>query len=440
MQHAPAHESPWRPLLHRWFVEYNPLYLLSATLVLGGTVLSSRGLAHDGSLYGELGVAAISEVYAIALIAGAALLFRLGQRRSAFMLAVLTALYQCDVTLHTETSANLGWAGIVASSVWLALFAGKLEGLAWAMKLRLSRTAWATAGVGGGGLALLPYVLRELDARPASALVALWLFAVVALQRCASISSAGALDSWGATVLRRTSRVVWLGWGALLLLHVVFWSTQCHLQLAIVAPLVPLVLTRGTRSEARMWFVVAATLVIVAAKLPAAFSMTALIAAGVLVLRVLSATRAAVMPVAEVSAPYRGIPPLPVNAETNIVLSPRAERRLFVLAGCGVYLSAWTATWSGGAWPAHLLALDVVVTVAALLVLWHRRAPLPTALAAVAWLHVVLQDGLFPAPRSLVGWGALAMGIGFLLLLGSLAVSYALRSRPERWSSGPRSM
>jgi len=129
-------EPYWRKLLHRWFVEYNPLYLVSATLVLGGMILSSRGLAHEGSLYGEIGVAAIAELYALALIGGAALLMRLEHRRSAVMLALLTVLYQCDLTLHTETCPNLGTIGVVASAGWLALFVAKLVALGWAMKLR----------------------------------------------------------------------------------------------------------------------------------------------------------------------------------------------------------------------------------------------------------------------------------------------------------------
>jgi len=45
----------WRQLLHRWLVQYNPLYLLSATLCLAGMILCSRGLAREGSLHGSWG-------------------------------------------------------------------------------------------------------------------------------------------------------------------------------------------------------------------------------------------------------------------------------------------------------------------------------------------------------------------------------------------------
>src|SRR2546428_6384931 len=34
----------WQRLFHRWFVEYNPLYLLSATLVLAGYILTAAAL------------------------------------------------------------------------------------------------------------------------------------------------------------------------------------------------------------------------------------------------------------------------------------------------------------------------------------------------------------------------------------------------------------
>jgi hypothetical protein len=39
----------WRRLMHRWFVEYNPLYLVSAMLVLGGIWLLSREAAACAS-------------------------------------------------------------------------------------------------------------------------------------------------------------------------------------------------------------------------------------------------------------------------------------------------------------------------------------------------------------------------------------------------------
>ena len=132
--------SYWRRLLYRWLIEYNPLYLLSAALVLGGMQLISRGLAEDGSLYQQVGVASIAELYAFALIGGAALLTRIGLRRPAVLLALVTILYQGDLTLHTETCAYLGWVGwLGAATAVVACAAAKP-----AAETQQSRTAAAT--------------------------------------------------------------------------------------------------------------------------------------------------------------------------------------------------------------------------------------------------------------------------------------------------------
>ncbi len=135
--------SFWRRLMYRWLIEYNPLYLLSAALVLGGMQLISRGLAENGSLYQQVGVAAIAEVYAFALIGGAALLTRIGLRRPAVLLALVTILYQGDLTLHTETCAYLGWVG------WLGAGAWYLDLPRQAVRPRLGTEAPAVA-LGGG--------------------------------------------------------------------------------------------------------------------------------------------------------------------------------------------------------------------------------------------------------------------------------------------------
>ena len=56
--------SPTEALLHRWLVEYNPFYLLSAALVLAGIWLISREAARVANLSGALAVGALAEVSA----------------------------------------------------------------------------------------------------------------------------------------------------------------------------------------------------------------------------------------------------------------------------------------------------------------------------------------------------------------------------------------
>ena len=210
--HPGAHETEteaefWRPLLHRWFVEYNPLYLASSLLVLAGLTLVSRSTGAP-TLEGELDVVAIvAELYAFALIGGAWLLTRIGLRRPAVLLALLAVLYQADLTLLTERSAYLGLGGEVAVVVWLGVFAGKLVALAAALRLKLSRSALAVPMFGALAVAVLPHLLDGEDSSRRSA-VALVTFAVLAagLWTRREVTSAEVLDAWGEKVLRRSLR------------------------------------------------------------------------------------------------------------------------------------------------------------------------------------------------------------------------------------------
>jgi hypothetical protein len=426
-----------RRLLHRWLIEYNPLYLLSAALVLAGMSLCSRGLAGEESLYyGPLGVAAVAELYAACLIGGAALLTRIGHRRPAVMLALLTVLYQWDLTLHTERSPYLGWWAAVA---WVIVFVAKLHALAWAMKIRLSRSAAAAAIVAGAGLAFFPLHLHRLAPLQAGSLVAVWVFALVSLQGSGAVTSRVPLSGWSATVLRRAVRAAWIVSAVLVAGHVLFWSSQWNILLSALVPIVPLLFVRRARSEGRVWALALGTLVAVGLMMPGAFSVTALLAAAALGLRALSPSlpgadspaRAAARP----EPPYRSSvssapPEEPEIAEalTPVPLSRGAVERLLLGATFAVYLSAWTLGWSGGSWPAHLLALDVALTAVVIAVVWKARAWIALAPLLGSYVHFVLQAGLVPAPRSHVEWGASAVGLGFALLLASLAASYRLRT------------
>ena len=449
-------DAYWRRLLHRWLIEYNPLYLLSATLVLGGMILTSRGLAREGSLYGELGVAAIAELYALTLIGGAALLTRIGHRRPAVMLALLTVLYQCDLTLHTETCTYLGAVGASATIGWLALFVLKLYALAWAMKLCVSRVAYATAGLAALGLAVLPHYLHGLEPRSATALVAAWLFGVVALHgataRASSanaeaavdgVSSAVPLDAWGSTVLRRAVRASWLLGAVLFVGHVLFWSTQSSIVLAMLLPVAPLLVARRMRSERQAWQLVVATLLFVAVAMPGAFAVSAFMAAASLVMRALlpgpRSPASALAPASrrDDAGPYRVLdsrgPASPAVVAPAFVpaVFARVERaecmRLLTGALFAVYVGVWTLGWTGGAWPAHVLALDLALAGAVALLAWRARVRVALVPFAAGALHLVVKAHLVPAPESQLGWGATAVGVGFALLLASLAASYRLR-------------
>ncbi len=393
--------TPMERLLHRWFVQYNPIYLVSAMLVLGGTILIARGLAHEGSLYGPLGVALVAEVYACALVGGAALLARIGQQRPAVLLALLTVLYQGDLTLHTETCAFLGAAGIVASLAWVVVFGAKLLVLGRALSIRIERRTLATAMVGAGALALGPFVHARLDATRAGAALAVVVFVIgrLAPRTDEAVTSLTELDAWGRTVLRRCVRATLAIWTVLFALHVLFWSTQRPIQLFAVAPAFVVLFLGQVRSEARVWGALAAALVGGAFFVPNALWVVALLSAVVLVHR----------------------------AYARIPAATAARARLVSGAIVAMYLAAWTVGWQGLPLPDHSLTLDASFVGAALVVAWRIGARALFGPVSVTCVHGAFASGLVPTPRTMLEWGGTAVAFGFVLLGASLATSYRLR-------------
>jgi hypothetical protein len=426
----------WQRLLHRWFIEFNPLYLVSAALVLGGMNLISRGLARGGTLYGEIGVTAIAELYAWALIAGAALLTRMRLRRPAVMLALLALLYQCDLTLHTATCAYLGTIGIFAAVAWLASFICKLYALAWAVELRPSRSAIAVPIFGALGLATLPRYFGLLDAHTTTTIVGLWVFALFAsgLWTARDVSGAMTLDAWGRTVLERARRATWVMWMVLTVGHVLFWSAEFSLEPSVLLPVALLLSTRWMRGEAAIWCVVSITLLLVGVALPSFFSVTAIMAAVVLSLRAFRQPLYATVAVRpEPTAPYRAPtaesgPPIHSAARVSFATATReAMLRLLTGALFGVYMSVWTTGWSGGHWPMHLLPLDLLLTATVLLLVWKAHARVVLAPLAATYFHLGVQRGAICAPESILQWGMTSVALGFGLLVASLVATWRLR-------------
>jgi hypothetical protein len=430
----------WKRLLHRWFVEYNPFYIVSAGLVVVGVNMISSSLPGAG-VYAQLGVAAIAEVYAWALIAAAAWLTRTGCRRPAVMLALLVAIYQCDPTLHTETCAYLGFAGIVASAVWLASFVAKLYALARALHLRPSRSVIAIPTFGAVGLLIIPRCFETLSAQGMTALIACWLFALFAsaLWSERALTSKAPLDAWGQTVLRRGVRATWLIWAVLGTSHAVFWLDELELGAAALLPVALLLGTRWLRRESAVWCAVTATVVFAGFALPGLFSVTALLAACTLALRALRAPTEVVCEADPVrpSAPYRNTfdaRPL-LSSPPPAVIFLRADYpslvRLVTGSAACVYLSLWTTTWTGGAWPQHVLFLDLLLAATLVSMLWKTRAALVGLPLVGTCLHFGIQTGYLTAPDSRLEWGVAAVALGFALLSASLGVTWRLTRTTE---------
>lgn len=413
MDATPSPPDRWQRLLHRWFVQYNPIYLVSAMLVLGGMMTASRGLAHEGSLYGPLGIATIAELYAFALIAGAAVLTRIRQRRPAVLLALITILYEGDLTLHTETCAFLGVVGVFASAAWVALFVVKLRALAWALEVEPKRRAMATATLGALGLAIGPHVISSLDPRVAGGVLALFVFALGALcprgpldavtprpSRSHVLPAMPTLDDWGTLVLSRVVRAAWILWAVLLGLHLVFWSTQRHVHLAATFPAVALLAMHRIERESRAWIAIVALVVFVGLVAPADLSGAALLASLAFVRRALRA---------------------------DALVSPSERVRLACGGLFAIHLSAWTMAWSGGAFPEHVAVLDAALLGVVVLLAWRARARAALLPLGALGIHGAVTSGLVPPPRTLFQYGMTAVALGFVLLVGSVATSYRLR-------------
>ncbi|RLB51141.1 MAG: hypothetical protein DRJ42_17430 [Deltaproteobacteria bacterium] len=424
---APSEGTRLNALLHRWLVEYNPMYLLSAALVFGGLTLVSYEVSTGDSVWAHFGTPAIAELYAFALIGGAAFLVRLGHRRPAAMLGLLAVLFQGDLMLHVETCSYLGLTGMVASGAWLLLFFAKLYLLGRALELRFSRSAVLVAALGALGLAVLPHVFRVVEPGTRSILVALWLFGLgtTAAWTTRNVESAVGWDVRG----RRCVHGAWALLAVLALGHALFWSSSYHFGFGFgIAPAaVPLVAARYARRESLVWLSVSLTVLAVMWIAPHETWVVALMAAMTLFL---AATRARLEHRTRIveprrAPPYRSYDPLHSTSMVMVHdLRPNARPRLFVGTALALYLAVWSAGWTGGALPEHHLWLDALVGVALLAASrrWHRPMLLAPLVPVV--VHLTGQRGWVPEPTTALEWGATCIGAGFVMLFSSLAASW----------------
>ncbi len=342
----------------------------------------------------------------------------------------MAVLYQCDLTLHVETCAYLGSIGRVAAAAWALLFVLKLLALAWALELRPSRSAIVVPSVGAIGLAVLPQLFREVDPAARTTLVMLWAFGVGAAGLWSSlrVDSAVGFDVRG----RRALRGAWVMWAVLAFGHVLYWSHAQRVQLGALVVVAALLATRFLRRELDVWALSLTTLIVVGLVTPALLSPSALMVAVVLTLRACRSPIERRDAPAVPEEPYRGAvfaePPEPPPTVFGLA-PPRALTRLVVGAISAAYLAIWTREWSGGVWPAHQLALDVVLVLACAAVMVKSRRMIALAPVTLAATHLATQLGWLAAPRGALQWGVTTIALGFGLLALTLAVSWRLRPR-----------
>lgn len=418
-------KTPLERLLHRWFVQYNPLYLLSATLVLAGLTLLSIATPRDGSLFSYVGVGAIGEVYALALIGGAALLVRLDLPRPATMVALLAVFYQGDLSLNTETLPHMHH-GELASLFWVALFAGKLGLLARALKLRLSRSALLVPTLAALGVAAVPWLVGPLGSTRLASVVGAFLFAVFAsaMWTTREVAARRELDAWGLTVKRRALHATWAIFALMLLGHALVWFDLYHLDPGVLVPVTALLATYWVRTEVGLVACAAAVLAFVRVTMPEHLPAVALMCAVLFALHALrrpSERRLETFTRLSYRGVYEsvGVEPPPFEP------APEPERtRELAWAGYATYFAAFAALGHHAWW------LEVALAVVMLGVARHRRVKLVAAPLLIAWTHWAIVTRTLRAPQTTAQWAVSTLSLGFGLLVAGLFTSWRF-SREE---------
>jgi hypothetical protein len=146
-----------RTLLRYWFVQFNPLYFISAFCVLYGVFLVARNISTLDPASPEraqLVLFGVIQAYEALIIGGAAFLVnRAHAVRPAVLLTLLEAVFLFDCTFRLESIVFIGplWAGL-AMVVWLLLIAAKVRALAIVMRVQLARWHYASIIGSAGGI------------------------------------------------------------------------------------------------------------------------------------------------------------------------------------------------------------------------------------------------------------------------------------------------
>ena len=155
-------------MVHRCFVEYNPLYFASSMCFLAGVFLLARELPRD-AWPSKFGIVSSTEAYQFLLLGGAALLLRAGLKRPAAILGLTALVFLLDVALNSErVLSHVGLVSVapgmrarhaIPTSVGLALLGPvKLWLLARVFRLRSARVPLAIASVVVLAGPLIPYL------------------------------------------------------------------------------------------------------------------------------------------------------------------------------------------------------------------------------------------------------------------------------------------
>ncbi len=401
----------WRELLHYWFVQFNPLYFISALCMLIGVFLVARNIEALDPKSPErvqLVLFCVIQAYEFLLIGGAALLVhRARVVRPAGILALLEAVFLFDCTFRLESVVYMGALAYALTAGWLLLTLAKLRALAAAMRVRLPRQLFASSGVCALGIVVVIHWISQPGADKLLALqVAAWFGTLVLFLlhvRAPALACALAQTPLQEDRARRCVNA------ALRLLAAFYFY---HLWSYIVLAADPDVLGRailpqlGTFALLQMlvrpkdqdvWKFGVLTFGAALSAAPA-LPFAALLLAAVFGYRV-----------------WRG-----------------ARSGLAAAAAFSAYVGLWLFGWTS--WdvplpplPAALSAQSICLVLVLCLIVWRLRDPLALAALALGAAYLCYRYAGTWLPATELGWGILLLACGFVALGAGIAINWRFR-------------
>ena len=404
----------WRELLHYWFVQFNPLYFISALCMLFGVFLVARNmetLAPRSPERVQLVLFVVIQAYEWMLIGGAALLARrAGVVRPAVIMALLEAVFLFDCTFRLESVVFLGPLAYALTATWFLLTLIKVRLLAAALRLQLPLRLLVAIGASALGIVAAIHWLSQPDSDKLLALqFGAWFGTLVMLlldRRLPDVACEFAQSEAQMLMARRCIRG-----GFRLLACFYFYHLWSYMLMAggpeIVVPgflpqagafmLLQLVL-RSRDSD--VWKFALLTFC-AALPAPSAVPYAALLLAAVLAYRV-----------------WRG-----------------ARGGLAAVAAIAAYVGLWLfgmSTWKDPLPPPGLLSWQSLSLIAALVAIaWRLRDPLAFSVLVSGVGYLVYRYGASWLPRSELAWGILLLVAGFVALGAGIAINWWSRALPS---------
>ena len=401
-------------VLRYWFVEFNPLYFVSALCVLCGIFLVARNIDTISSVTPEqaqLILFFVLQSYELLLIGGAAFLaHRAGALRPAVLLAMLEALFLFDCTFRLEGLALTGpLAAPLMLILWLILTAAKVWAVAKIFRIALPHTLLASVVATAAGIVALIAGLSQPGSNKVLVLQLAALFGTGVLfqleaRRPPLFSSLGRTEAQHLLNARCIQAVFRLLAGAYFY-HVwsyILLAASTDVRAAAILPQAGaffLLYTIIRKSDKEAWLFGA--LAVVSALPTAAHAAWALfVVAGVFAWRVWHGARMGM-----------------------------AVGAAFMVYG-GLWLIGWTDASKGlPPLPAILSWQTALLGVALGLIGWFMRDPVVWALLAAGIGYGAYRTLEPLVPKSELGLGVLLLGAGFLAFLVGIAVNWWFRAR-----------